>query len=185
MRALCVGVFTSLAFLADFFCPSEEVLFLFSVCFSLTDKNGLLSAMAIAALCGGDSRIHPGGHCHEATYRRPSLRTRSSNSFKTFSSTLKPWGTPWDHRRKCQHLTARSEPPPCMARVVGDLPRNEHSSAVDNGLIRVRRSPAETHTGDTERAAIGFPGQLSRRTARLQQHFRPAILGSGLPLHEA
>ena len=54
-----------------------------------------------------------------------------------------------------------------------------------NGLLCVQRSSAEAHTGDTERAAIGIPGQLSRRTARLQQHSRPAMLGSGLALPEA
>ena len=63
-----------------------------------------------------------------------------------------------------------------MARVVGDLPRGGHSPAVDNRTSMGPTLLAEAHTGETERAAIGIRDQLSRRTARLQQYSRPAIL---------
>ena len=68
------------------------------------------------------------------TYRLPCSpsasphQTRSSNSSKTFSLNTEALKHLWGHRSKCEHLTARSKPPLCVARVVGTLPRDEHTS---------------------------------------------------------
>ena len=43
-------------------------------------------------------------------------------------------------------------------------------------------APPPKLTLETQRAALGIPGKLSRRTARLKQHSRPAVLGTGLRL---
>ena len=46
------------------------------------------------------------------------------------------------------------------------------------------RSTAEVHAGNTKRAAFGIPSELYRGIARLEQHSKPALLGTGLPLLE-
>ena len=46
------------------------------------------------------------------------------------------------------------------------------------------RSTAEAHAGNTKRAAFGIPSEIYRGFARLEQHSKPALLGTGLPLLE-
>ena len=51
-----------------------------------------------------------------------------------------------------------------MARVVSGLPRNEHSSAVDNGILWVRRSPPrltlETQNDLRSAFLANYPGEV-------------------------
>ena len=43
-------------------------------------------------------------------------------------------------------------------------------------------APPPKLTLETQRTTLSIPGKLSRRTARLKQHSRPAVLGTGLRL---
>ena len=82
VRALCVAVFTSLAFLADFFLSFWGVFFfLFSVCFSSTDKWTLLSDGERCSLRWRLTNASRRPLSRGATYRRP-FGTTSSDALE-------------------------------------------------------------------------------------------------------
>ena len=82
----------------------------------------LPSAIAIAALCGGDSLIHSGGDFHEEPRIGVLVRIwhhligRARATHPRHSSQHRSLGDCHGGlRSKYQHFTARSEPSPCMA----------------------------------------------------------------------
>ena len=143
----------------------------------------LPSALAIAAVLGGDSRIYSGGDHHEGLHIGFQCSPSASPPHPRHPSAHRSIGQHLrGHRSKCEHL---SKHPSCVARVVGALPRDELKSAVVKRTLYGSDAPPHRLTaGDTKRATLGIPGKLSSRIARLKQHSRQAVLDTRLPLLE-
>ena len=97
-------------------------------CLFLSSNRWIPSAMAI-------SRVYSGGYHHEGLHidfhvrLRHHLPRRARATHSRHSSEPRSLGNTFGgHRSKCEHLTVRSQPPLCVARVVGSLPRDEHTS---------------------------------------------------------
>ena len=122
--------------------------------------------MAIAALCGGDSRIHAGGDCHEGLRNGVLLRIwhHFLGCAQAGHPRHSPWGMPWRSPQQMpkSHRTQRAFA--VHGTSPGRFAMEEHSSAMFAGLVWVRRSSAETHAEDTEGASIStqanYPGEL-------------------------
>ena len=179
-NTFCVRMTNKLAFVS--LCLGNVT----NLCFFAHPTNGFPSEMAIATVLGGDSRIFSGGSRHKGprvgflVRLRHHLLGRGRATHPRHPSEHRSLGKHFRcHRSKCEHLAARSKHLSCVARVLGALPQDEQWTPSD---LLWSDAPPPKLTLETQRAALGIPGKLYKGIARLKQHSRPAVLGTGLRL---